>query len=257
MRLMVRCFVLWIAAGIASPAVVFASDVGMVAPFVSTYCPTGWIELHGGSPRASASSFPELYALLHKTSTWGSGTQGGIAFEGLPALAGSFVRAWSGVAQSTDSGRAFGTAQVDGFQGHKHDGGFYSPVHTSYYNEYWRYGSTGRSASIITPNVGWIRVTQYTNWTGETETSTFGNVRNYFETRPINIALLYCVKAVDNSGGSSVIPSTFTLVDVSTTAIAQLNPGIWGYFTAGDVSFWFGVLVAIIVIVGFKAGGLR
>jgi len=61
----------------------------------------------------------------------------------------------------------------------------------------------------------------------------------------------------DNSVSSSTEVINVNIVNVSTTAAGQLNPGIWGYFNAGDVSFWFGVLMALVVIFGYKAGGFR
>lgn len=219
------------------------AQVGMVAPFISTYCPTGWVEPTTGT-KIFSDTYPQLYGILHKTSTWGAGSQSGRAFEGLPGIGGNFIRGWSATS-STDTGRSFGSGQQDTIQSHKHDNGLYAPLHNGYYNEYWRYGNTGRTASIITPNVAWIRITQYTNWTGEPEYS-----RVATETRPVNVALLYCVKAVEDSVGVSTM-SDVNIVSISTSAIQTFAPSSGG---VSFYSFFFGVVLFAIFIFSMNMG---
>jgi len=51
--------------------------------------------------------------------------------------------------------------------------------------------------------------------------------------------------------------STFTLVGISTDVVAALNPGFLSQLTGWDLSFAFGVLIGLVVIMGYKAGGMR
>jgi hypothetical protein len=212
----------------------------MVAPFVSTFCPTGWTPANGSKINVGGPNPPSaLYDLIKVNPVWGDGCLSGICWVNKPSLGGNFVRGWE-VGQSSDTGRAFGSGQADQFQGHYHSFPYTAFTNTNQGVNIWQGGG---GMGYMSSSIGAITDPSY------------GTVRSGNETRPVNVALLYCIKAVDYNftGGSS----SMTLVEVSTTAAAQLNPGIWGYFTAGDVSFWFGVLVAIIMIIGFKTGGMR
>jgi len=87
---------------------------------------------------------------------------------------------------------------------------------------------------------------------------TNGTPRYGGETRPKNISLIFCVKAIPTTteGGTTVM-SSFTLVEVSTTAAEMLTPGIFKNFTVGDLSFIFGVILGLVVVWGYRAGGLK
>lgn len=50
--------------------------------------------------------------------------------------------------------------------------------------------------------------------------------------------------------------STITIVAISTDVVAALTPGILKEFTGGDLSFAFGVILGLVTIWGFKAGGM-
>lgn len=226
------------AAGIASPAVVFSAEPGQIGHFISTSCPTGWIQANGleFSPTLYPdlkTAVPNLCALTPPFRCY------------IPQLGGYFIRSFT-TNQSTDSARLQNSFQYDSFQGHLH-----AP-------------KTGSSFTVFNLTTGVRTFGAGVHFGQDTETgnaianTNHGTPRTSWETRPLNFSALACIKATkDTIGGSSMSVSSFTLVEVSTTAAAQLNPGIWGYFTAGDVSFWFGVLVAGVVIMGFKAGGMR
>lgn len=232
-------FLALVATGIVPPVAAFASDVGMVAPFVSTSCPAGWIQ---AGTRAFQNQTPQLYAILHKTSVWGSGSQVPAGpFEGTPDIGGNFIRGWSATS-STDTGRQFGSGQSDQFQGHYHN--FSVPDYA-------------RGTGSLTPMK--LQATYATQDRGLNVVSNPISGLNGFprygdETRPVNIALLYCIKAVEDSAQGETMVSTFTLVEISTTAAAQMNPGIWQYFNGGDISFWTGVLIALVIIWGYRTG---
>jgi len=223
-------------------ALSFASDVGMVAPFISTFCPAGWVPT---GTTVYENVYPELYTLADINSTWGHGSDGGIGWEATPNLGGEFIRGWDN-GRGIDSGRTFGSAQVDNLQGHYH-----APLA----------GTSFTVFNLTNPlrTFGGGAHFGQDNTTGNPVTGTNGTPRYGNETRPRNIALLYCIKAVSDiqTGGSSMQFSTFTLVDISTTAAAAMTPGIFKYFTIGDLSFFFGVLMGLVVIWGFKAGGMR
>lgn len=237
MRLIARIAALWIAAGIASPAAVFASDVGMVAMFYSTFCPTNWTQ--ADNTQVPTSQYSEDYYRAVNSITDGVPCNGPLGCY-TPDLRGYFFRALDKVKVRDTQFRIVGSTETD--------------------TDQYLQGLAGTVQNVgATGPFTWVSNGQ-TKGGGSTPLGTLAfdnsrSIRTSAESRPRNVALLACIKTKDTEVG--MVSSSFTLVEVSTTAAAQMNPGIWGYFTAGDVSFWFGVLVAIIAIVGFKAGGLR
>ena len=221
---------------------IFAADVGMVAPFVSTFCPAGWDQVDG---HAVAVTTP-LGALLNINKTWGA-PSGAMVFT--PNILGLFIRSreTGGGLSVRDSGRVFGSFQDDAFQGHYHNL-YYEMGNFLAGGSSW--GNPTTSNPKVTPIGGGAPVKEAVS------NGTNGTPRTANETRPENIALLYCVKAYESTStvqGSAMI-STFTLVEISTTAQAQMNPGVWQYMTGGDISFWYGVILAGFVIAGYKMG---
>lgn len=259
LRRLLNTWVFVVALTSVGAAPLFASDdIGLVAPFMSTYCPTGWIGTNGGENNDVGEYedyiFQDTYPVLYERAgafgvsggqTWGGGSR----WYRLPDFRGYFLRVKSSGLRDTEF-RVIGSTQSDTFQGHYHNfyaqatngaGGTHGAVRTNTYSD------SNADGPVVT--------------TAKTD-GVNGTPRISAETRPKNIAFLFCVKATSETftaGGTSItmVPSTFTLVAISTQVAADLNPGIWGYFTAGDVSFWTGVLFAIVVIIGFKAGGMR
>ena len=229
----------------AGPVFAF-SDVGMVAPFITTACPSGWLPVNGGY--VSPTIYPQLYNLLHLSSVWGN--VGGN--ERLPNLGGNFIRGWE-VSQSSDTARVYGSGQSDTVQ-------FTSGTITPIVN-----GGSGNGL-LNSPSGAFYLATSHSaanvSYSG---TSTAGSLgfdnsrvnRTSFEERPINIALLFCVKhssEIYSLGGGSMDLSSMTIVSVSTQAAADLTPGIFKEFTVGDLSFWMGVIMGLVVVWGYKAG---
>lgn len=153
--------------------VVFPS--GMVVPFAMSTAPTGWLICNGSA--VSRTTYAALFAAIG--TTWGIGD--GTTTFNLPNMGGQFLRGWvSG--QMVDSGRSFGSSQLDEFQGHYHNPlagtGFYGfPSGPGVIQE----GSG--NATVLNPTTG-APLTDGANGTPRTGT----------ETRPVNLAMIYAIK---------------------------------------------------------------
>lgn len=139
-----------------------AMPSGAVLPFAMSSAPTGWLKCNGQT--VSRTTYAALFAAIG--TTYGAG-DGSTTFA-LPDLRGEFVRGWDD-GRGVDSGRAFGSFQNDEFESHTHS--------ISHYIE------SNNSGSNIAGGNGASTVSWNTNATGGSET------------RPRNVALLYCIKA--------------------------------------------------------------
>lgn len=134
---------------------------GAVSAFAMDSAPTGWLKANGSA--VSRTTYADLFTAIG--TLYGVG-DGSTTFN-LPDLRGEFIRGFDD-ARGVDSGRVMGSAQADDFESHTHS--------TS---NLWQasgggLGSAGGSSSAP--------ATVTSNATGGTET------------RPRNIALLYCIK---------------------------------------------------------------
>ena len=136
----------------------------IVSP-VSTV-PTGFLECNGAE--LSRTTYSDLYAVIGDT--YGAG-DGSTTFN-IPDLRGEFIRGFDN-GRGVDSGRAIGTAQLDDFKSHIHDFDYSRKPAGSTRNS--EYGGVDTSTNISYFN-------QTTNATGGAET------------RPRNIAMMYCIK---------------------------------------------------------------
>lgn len=220
----------------------FASDVGMVAPFLSTSCPSGWKALNSNNYFLT-SDYAQLVAVLplntQTSGTWGR-TSGGVTFS-LPNLDGRFVRFTGGNASP------FGVFQDDDFKSHTH-------VQNSHSHQWYQsssasggqqiyfqpLGTTGSGVAFPASGIGDISAVSAVNQ------NTGGA-----ETRPVNISLLACVKVSEILGGSSVSISSVTVVGISTSAIQYISPSAEG---ASWYSLLFAVAVFATFLVGLKVG---
>ena len=140
---------------------------GMLSPFAMSTAPTGWLECDGSA--ISRTTYAALFAAIG--TTYGAG-DGSTTFN-LPDLRGEFLRGWDN-GRGVDDSRAFGSSQLDAFQGHTH-GIFASSADT---------GGTTRAHALSGSNpIG-----------APLEYSTYGAPRYDDETRPRNVAVLYCIK---------------------------------------------------------------
>jgi len=187
---------------------------GMIAPFARSTAPTGWLAANGAA--VSRTTFADLFLAIGTTFGVGNGST---TFN-LPDLRGEFIRGLD-AGRGVDVNRQLGSAQAQDIQGHTHtatataagehthnattaSAGGHSHTLT---NETIGYDNAGNRSWIPdgAPNQG--RVTSGTNAAGDhTHTITVNNAGNHThqitvaantgtETRPRNVALLYCIKA--------------------------------------------------------------
>jgi microcystin-dependent protein len=86
---------------------------GQIGYFAMSAAPQGWLKANGAL--VSRTAYAALFANIG--AVWGAG-DGSTTFA-LPDLRGDFIRSWSD-GHTTDSGRAFGTLQLDGVLSHTH-----------------------------------------------------------------------------------------------------------------------------------------
>lgn len=143
-----------------------SNDVGQVAAFAANSTPTGWLRCNGAD--VSRTTYAKLFARIG--TTYGSG-DGSTTF-GLPDLRGLFVRGWDNGA-GRDPDRVFGSQQGDDFAAHHH---VLTTVNSG------GGGVDGFTLAAVT--------------NGSTGVISETNVQDYGgdETRPKNVAMLYCIK---------------------------------------------------------------
>ena len=153
---------------------------GAVMAFAMNSAPTGWIECSGNA--VSRTTYADLFAAIG--TTFGAGDSS-TTFN-LPNLRGEFIRGWDN-GRGVDDSRAFGSAQGDatalpntdfttnttGTHSHSYDGGDRQNV-----------GSGGQSQPV----------SQGGNNTGSAGSHSHTIEGGDDETRPRNIAMLYCIK---------------------------------------------------------------
>jgi microcystin-dependent protein len=161
---------------------------GAVLPFAANSVPAGWLAANGAA--ISRTAYSSLFSSLG--TTYGAGN-GSTTFN-LPDLRGYFVRG-SGTNSDTTASGTFGAKQVGSFQEHTHTGTASSAgAHTHTHTDNYRLGNSNATGG----SGGWTSThgdrTLNTSSAGAhthtvTVTATGGT-----ETRPDNIAMLYCIK---------------------------------------------------------------
>ncbi|WP_247308193.1 phage tail protein [Ralstonia pseudosolanacearum] len=163
-----------------------ASLVGSVAMFACKTPPAGWLKANGAAVSRTT------YARLHNVigTTFGAG-DGATTFN-LPELRAEFWRGWDD-GRGVDSGRAFGSSQVQSMSAHQHR----MPIGFDGSNLF------GWGDSSVTPifgsevQSGVLRVVGSVTQSGGAAriayTDAFGGGVSG-ETRPRNVALLACIK---------------------------------------------------------------
>lgn len=145
-----------------------ATPPGTVITFAGAIAPVGYVECDGRS--LSRTEYPELFTAIGTT----YGTINASAFN-VPDIRGYFVRGWNPSPNEPDANRAFGSKQEDSFESHIHGGGARNNTTTM-----------GSDPGHLT-------------FTVEDTSSTATEFKDTLptggsETRPYNIALLYCIK---------------------------------------------------------------
>lgn len=145
---------------------------GAIFMFPADAAPTGYLKANGAT--LSRATYAVLFAVI-KT-TFGAG-DGSTTFQ-LPDLRGEFIRGWDET-RGVDTGRVFGSAQGDAFQGHRHTAGPGGGALTTQF---------GQPGSFI---IGSSNTYETTDPIAD---PTNGTPRVASETRPRNVALLVCIK---------------------------------------------------------------
>ncbi len=150
---------------------------GMIAPFAMSTAPTGWLECDGSA--VSRTTYADLFTALSTTHGVGDGST---TFN-VPDLRGEFIRGWDN-GKGTDSGRTFASSQTD-------NANSISQINSSGSGQI-----TGSLFTVTVPTDG--SYSSYLTMDGRLTTYGQGAIRfqtNGTETRPRNIAMMYCVKA--------------------------------------------------------------
>lgn len=154
---------------------------GAIMPFARPTAPAGWLICDGRA--VNRTQYKNLFNAIG--TTFGAG-DGSTTFN-LPDLRGEFIRGWDN-GRGVDPGRQFGSWQADEFRQHNH----YSDIR---FNKLSARASDidGAGTTTATDSGGGTyeyRIGQMSNyWDAATLKDTGGS-----ETRPRNVALLYCIK---------------------------------------------------------------
>jgi len=174
------------ATGDAAAGKVLGAGGGWVAPQMPSgsiimygvaSAPTGWLICDGTA--VSRTTYAALFAAIGTTFGAGNGTT---TFN-LPNMGGQFARGWAS-GQTVDSGRTFGTTQLDAFQGHFHSPPFGQTSYVTYVS--------GASSANATTGGGNYALSSSTG--APLTDGSNGTPRTAVETRPTNVALTYLIK---------------------------------------------------------------
>lgn len=159
-----------------------AGAAGAVAMFARNTAPTGWLKANGAL--VSRTTYATLFAAIG--TTFGAG-DGSTTFK-LPDLRGEFPRGWDD-ARGVDTGRAFGSAQLDQMQ--RMTGSF--RIH----------GDGGTPVAGVFSITRDVDLNTWGDGDGDTDTVSFDSADSpnarvssstSGETRARNVALLFCIK---------------------------------------------------------------
>ncbi len=159
----------WAAGGGGVPA-------GTVIYHAANTPPTDFIKANGAA--ISRTTYSGLFTAIGTTFGVGDGSS---TFN-VPDLRGEFPRGWDD-SRGIDSGRAFGSAQTDAMQGHRHN----TTLDGNYFKADGLLGP-GSNGWSDQPSGG------QTKTGNPTTDGSNGTPRTAAETRPRNIALLACIK---------------------------------------------------------------
>lgn len=181
-------------------------QVGSIMCYAASKCPRGYLPCDGRE--LVQSQYPDLYKIIGKTFGGGQKTFC------VPNLQGRFIRGWDEDGD-VDSGRKFGEPQEDAIQGHSHELELSSRTTLSAGSHNHEILADGRKTlSGESHERGVISTKFYDLQGGKTTTngshthslpdikikepsnSTYGSICGKVdtETRPKNVALLYCIK---------------------------------------------------------------
>lgn len=148
-------------------------EIGSVIAFAGSVPPLGYLPC--GGAEFSRTEHPELFTVIGETFGPGDGS----ATANLPDLRGEFLRGWDD-GRGVDAERVFGSSQSDAFQDHDHA----TQTGTIYANGKEAIGGAATSQQ----DEG--NISKYSLLA-----SAAGGYSTSTETRPRNVAILYCIKA--------------------------------------------------------------
>jgi phage-related tail fiber protein len=163
---------------------------GSLIAMARNTAPTGWLKANGAA--VSRTTYADLFAAIG--TTFGAGN-GSTTFN-LPDLRGEFVRGWDD-ARGVDTGRVFGSAQGEAIQSHSHTASSNTTgAHThSITNGNTGSGSPGTATAATQGPTSGAVTSGYTAASNGNHSHTITvNAAGGPETRPRNIAMLYCIK---------------------------------------------------------------
>ncbi|QKN87913.1 putative tail fiber protein [Acinetobacter phage vB_AbaP_Alexa] len=151
---------------------------GAIISVARNTAPSGYLKANGAA--VSRATYADLFAAIGTT----FGTGDGFNTFNLPDLRGEFVRGWAD-GRNVDSGRAFGSFQADEIKKHNHlDVSAFGGTASGTASTSSRYAKQFYSPQSALKDVNGV-----TDATGLYSQDTGGT-----ETRPRNVALLYCIK---------------------------------------------------------------
>ncbi len=166
-----------------------ALPVGAMVPFPRGEVPPGFLEVDGSVK--SAAAYPDLAAYLG--GNFNIGNEGAGNFR-LPESRGEFLRGWDH-GRGMDPGRSCGTAQADAMQGHTHE----------YLYKTGQAGTTAITPDAYAPASAGSGANLGVTVPSDSVNSRFvgkplsdgvsGAPRTAGETRPHNLAVMWCIKA--------------------------------------------------------------
>ncbi|WP_449439567.1 phage tail-collar fiber domain-containing protein [Pseudomonas migulae] len=149
-----------------------ALPIGALVAFPKAAVTPGFLELDGSLQ--SAATYPDLFAYLG--TTFNTGGEGAGYFR-LPESRGEFLRGWDH-GRGVDAGRALGSYQADEFKKHRHP--------------QYEYDSGGNATPIPDGSFAYDLNANIT--VGYDRTALIGYAGGN-ETRPRNVAVMWCIKA--------------------------------------------------------------
>jgi len=167
---------------------------GSVIAFAVNTPPVGWLSCNGAA--VSRTTYADLFEAIGNT--FGSG-DGSTTFN-VPDLRGEFLRGWD-ANRGVDSGRSFGSSQSDQIINHTHSGTTNTDGAHSHLTDLGRIDDLNfTSGSGQTPpsdgpaGPGQYPIDSNNSAHNHAFTTNNPNVSSGSETRPTNVALLYCIK---------------------------------------------------------------
>lgn len=148
----------------------YVLPAGAVSAFAMTSVPSGWLECNGGA--ISREAYADLFNAIG--TTWGFGD--GVLTFNLPDLRGEFIRGFDN-GRAVDSGRSFASSQAYAVENHQH------AVPS---NRFWVTGAIGSDGAVDASHI----VSTLDRTVANEDVQPYGGT----ETRPRNIAMMYCIK---------------------------------------------------------------